>query len=256
MRKRGSYSTPFHIYAYISVLLLLLGTGADLHPAGTCHAVDDQEEGEEHNGEDIAEDDEQSYTRYAVQYPVDPRIGLTVDEPVVGNERRGDKQAVQHLDYHIIQQAVMLERKGSDHIVAKGDDKAQSYSHPHARYIQILGLETGTAVILGVTPLEDGHHLERNKHAEEQESAILAPLQDELHAQQYRHQYAGIEAGIVLRVAHGKDICYAHDARGYAYAPSSIMPLEQRKRRKKNFCQIQQAHQACEKQNRDQKIAA
>ena len=64
-------------------------------PRNTCHRVDDQEECEEYDGESIAKEDKQAYSRDAVDEPIDPRVRLTIDEPVIGEEGGRDEKSVE-----------------------------------------------------------------------------------------------------------------------------------------------------------------
>lgn len=73
---------------------IVLGLGS-FDPSDARHRIDDQEEGEEHDGEDITQDDKQAYTGNAIDEPVNPRVRLTINEPVVREEGRGDEQSVE-----------------------------------------------------------------------------------------------------------------------------------------------------------------
>ena len=69
-------------------------------PRNTCHGVDDHEECEEHDGESIAKENKQAYSRDAVDEPIDPRVRLTIDEPVIGEEGGRYQESVEQECYH------------------------------------------------------------------------------------------------------------------------------------------------------------
>ena len=85
------YDELFYKDAQPTVVLRL----GSLDPSDPRRTIDDQEEGEEHDREDIAQYYEESDTGNAIYKPIDPRIRLAVNEPVVSQEGRRDEESVE-----------------------------------------------------------------------------------------------------------------------------------------------------------------
>ena len=98
---------------------VFLSSESDPGDAGS--AVDDQEESEEDDGENIADDDEECYSGYAVGYPVEPGVYLAIDKPVVGKDGRSDQESVEELDSHMIGERIVLEHIGAQQVISSND---------------------------------------------------------------------------------------------------------------------------------------
>ena len=196
-----------------------------LDPSYTCRTVDDQEEGEQHDGESIAQYDEQSDTGYAVDEPVDPGIGLAVDQPVVGEEGRRDEETVEEFDNNRIGECIVAQGESRKYVVAGGDEEEQCDRQDQSRRVEELRLETCPAVFFLPAPFVYRHQLEGDEDEEIEEGAVVRALQNELHTEQGTHDDAGVETGVVLRIADGQYIGYADDGRRNTDEPGGIVPL-------------------------------
>jgi hypothetical protein len=87
------------LLAYKPTVILL---GGHLDPSHTGRTVDEEEEDEKHDREHVVQKDKQSYSGNTVYDPVDPRIVLTVNKPIVSKERRGNHQAAEQFDGNIL----------------------------------------------------------------------------------------------------------------------------------------------------------
>ena len=202
---------------------------------------------------------EEHNTRYTIDEPINPRVGLTIDEPVVSQERRGDHQSGAEFGCDILGQVtIAIEDKGLDEIVAQGNRDAETDRKPEAGDVQELRFEAGTAILLLAAPLVDRHHLEGDEDEEIEEGAVVLAEQGELHAEQGGHDDTGEEAREVLRVTHGEDICDANDRSGNADYPGGVVKMQELSLHgwKQDFHQPKKAEEGSEKEDRGDEVAA